>query len=136
MRHARLIEAGAGEYWMWMSNVCYGPAGYRAPSVAEAAGGKSSRVGRTVGGQRAQERPKVPSKPGCRLLGLPAFLRALVSWGGAGGGAEVVAGADLSVFVTDAFAARVGQREQSPGWDSVEKAERAGGMSQIRSEVH
>lgn len=51
-------------------------------------------------------------------------------------GSEAVAEADLGVFLADPFAAQVRQREQSPGWGWLEESERAGWMSQIRSEVH
>lgn len=89
MRHARLIEAGAGKYWMWMSNVCYGPAGYRALSVAEAAERRSSPVGRTVWWAKGPGETQGPFQAwlqagGVTSTGVPIFLAALVSLRGPG----------------------------------------------------
>lgn len=132
MRHARLMGAGAGKYWLWMSNVCYGLAGYRALAGAEAVERRSSPEGRTVCWAKGPGETKVPSEPGCRLLGLSTFLGALIPLVGGRVGPEAVAEADLGVFLAEL----VRQGGQSPGWGWLGKSERAGWMSQCRSEVH
>lgn len=132
MRHARLIEAGAGKYWMWMSNVCYGPAGYRALSVAEAVERKSSPVGRTVWWAKGPGETQGPFQArlkagGATWTGLPIVLGAPVSPGDGGVGAEAAAGADPSAFLAEPFAAPVGSESRAQagaGWGN--RSERAG----------
>lgn len=62
--------------------------------------GAAQREGLSAG-QRARERPKVPSEPGCRLVGLPLFLGALIPLLGGRVGPEAVAEADLGVFLAE-----------------------------------